>query len=270
MDSSYFYVSSISQSGAVTVLPNEVFSTGPNGDAAVSGGGLLALLDEGVSVFVPSSTSASTNWVGALGSEGYDLFNWDGESDVSDLPEASVSLVKGVRCRAPNPTTSNAFALTSPDGLTRAAAGYCNPEMRGTQIALRETEVKLTFTKAYTGNLRVYSVLWEEAQTAEGKPHESITVGGKSVALEDNGMQGNPTFSQGGWALFPISEPAGGSLTISGEELQGIFLGEGGPPPAMPLSSTPRAHGPAQSARRAMTWRPGVRQATSPTCPTPA
>ena len=98
MDSSYFYVLSVSQSGAVTVLPNEVFSTGPNGDAAISAGGLLALLDEGVSVFVPSSTSTSTNWVGALGSEGYDLFGWDGESDVSDLPQASVSLVKGRRC----------------------------------------------------------------------------------------------------------------------------------------------------------------------------
>ena len=238
MDSSYLYVLSVSQSGAVTVLPNEVFSTGPSGDAAVSSGGLLALLDEGVSVYVPSSTSASTNWVGALGSEGYDLLDWDSEGDVSDIP-ASVSLVKGARCMwAAN--TSNVLALTSPDGLTRTAAGYCNPELRNGEKALGETQVKLTFSRAYTGNLRVYSVLWEGAQTAEGKPHESITVGGKSVPLEDNGMQGNPTFSEGGWALFPVSEPAGASLTISGEVLSGIFLGEAGPPPAMATSTSPQ------------------------------
>ena len=55
--------------------------------------------------------------------------------------------------------TSNMVALTGPDGLTRTAAGYCNPELLGLQLALRETQVKLTFSKAYTGNLRVYSVL---------------------------------------------------------------------------------------------------------------
>ena len=230
MDSSYRYVMSVSQSGAVTTLPlGGVFSDGPGGDAAFSAGGLLALSDWGVSAYVPTSSSASTNWVGALGSEGYDLFGWDGESDLSDLP-ASVSLVKGTRCMwAAN--TSDVRALTSPDGLTRTAAGYCNPELRDGLKALGETQVKLTFSKAYTGNLRVYSVLWEEGEAGEGKPHESITVGGKSVSLEDNGMQGNPTFSQGGWALFPVSEPAGGSLVVSGEELSGIFLGEA--PPAV-------------------------------------
>jgi hypothetical protein len=239
MDSSYRYIMSVSQSGAVTTLPlGGVFSDGPTGDAAFSAGGLLALSDWGVSVYMPSSTSASTDWVGALGNEGYDLFGWDGESDVSDLP-ASVSLVKGTRCMwAQN--TSNLLALTSPDGLTRTAAGYCDPEQVGNARSLGETEVKLTFHTAYTGNLRVYSVLWEGAQNQEGKPHESITVGGKSVSLENNGMQGNPTFGEGGWALFSVSEPAGGSLTISGKVLSGIFLGEGGSPPAIPASTSPQ------------------------------
>ncbi len=229
MDSSYRSVFSVSQSGAVTALPlGGVFSDGPGGDAAFSAGGLLALSDWGVSVYVPTPTSASTNWVGALGSDGYDLAAWNGQTDLSNLPNASVSLVKGTRCTwAAN--TSNVLALTGPDGTTRTAAGYCNPELLGLQLALRETQVKLTFSKAYTGNLRVYSVLWEGAQNYEGKPHESITVGGKSVPLEDNGMQGNPTLSQGGWALFPISEPAGGSLTISGEVISGIFLGDAPP-----------------------------------------
>ncbi len=228
MDSSSFSVLSVSQAGAVTVLPSGVFSTGPNGNAAFSTGGVLAL--SGISVFVPSSTSASTNWVGALGSEGYDLFGWNGESDLSYLPEASVSLLKGTRCMwAAN--TSNVLALTSPNGLTRTAAGYCNPVAQGAQTGLGEVQVKLTFNTAYTGNLRVYSVLWEGEQTAEGKPHETITVAGKSVALENNPDQGNGSFSEGGWALFPVSEPAGGSLTISAAELSGIFLGDA--PPAV-------------------------------------
>jgi 6-phosphogluconolactonase (cycloisomerase 2 family) len=234
MDSSFFQVFSVSESGAVTSLTSRPFTTGPHSHAAFSAGGMLAL--SGPSVWVPSSTSASTNWVGALGSEGYDLAGWNGESDLSDLP-ASVSLVKGTRCTwAAN--TSNVFALTSPDGLTRTAAGYCNPEKQGAATRLGEAQVKLTFSKAYTGNLRVYSVLWEGAQSLEGKPRESISVGGASAALEDNPDQGNGSFTAGGWALFPISEPAGGSLTISGAVLSGIFLGDA--PPAVPVSSSPQ------------------------------
>ncbi|HXW57876.1 MAG TPA: beta-propeller fold lactonase family protein, partial [Solirubrobacteraceae bacterium] len=235
MDSSYFSVLSISQSGAVTAVLNGAFATGPGGYAAFSAGDLLAVGD--VSVFVPSSTSASTNWVGALGSEGYDLAGWNGESDLSDLP-ASVSLVKGTRCTWAA-STSNVLALTSPNGLTRTAAGYCNPEKQDGLTGLAEVQVKLTFSEAYSGNLRVYSVLWEGAQGLEGKPHESITVGGESVSLEDNIDQGNPSFSEGGWALFPVSEPAGGSLTISGKEISGIFLGEGGSPPAPTVTTAP-------------------------------
>ena len=82
------------------------------------------------------------------------------------------------------------------------------------------------------------------------KAHENITVGGKSVEISNNVDQGRDGFTEGQWALFPISEPSGGSLTIEaygswpdvGAEISGIFLGDGGSPPAMPLSRAPQGN----------------------------
>jgi hypothetical protein len=236
-DNSAVHLHSIGSSGALSEIqslegPNPVTSI------AISASGLIAtesLERAGLAVFVPSSASSSTNWAGAFGSEGYDLAGWDGESDVSNLPDASVSLVKGSRAVwAAN--TSDGRALQSPDGLTRTAAGYYDPS---------EVQVKLTFHAAYTGNLRLYAVNWGGGGAKEA---ESLTVGGSSVSFSNNVDMGSRGFSEGQWAIFPISEPAGGSLTITvtpegssaDAVLSGIFLGDAGAPPALPVSSAPQ------------------------------
>jgi Spherulation-specific family 4 len=228
-DSQHVQVASVGPSGAVSVPPGSSYQTLGESSIAFSASGLLATTSGGgdVTVLVPSSLSASTNWAGAFGSEGYDLAAWEGERDLSYLPDASVSLAKGSRCLwAAN--TSNTSALSSPDGSTRTAAGYCDPT---------EVQVKLTFHAAYTGNLRVYALDWGEGG---GKEHEVISVGGSSVLVQNNPDMGSQAFSDGEWAIFPVSEPAGGSVTITakveagwpkGAVLSGIFLGDGGPPP---------------------------------------
>ena len=227
-------VLSVGPSGALSVLPGSPFPTPVEARAiAFSANGLLAAT--GLSVLVPSSTSAGTSWVGALGSEGYDLAGWDGETDVSNSPNAAVSLVKGSRCQwAAN--TSDVHALTSPDGLTRTAGGYCDPT---------EVQVKLTFHAAYTGDVRLYAVAWENGAS---KYHETVTIGSAAFGFSDNSMMGSWGFNEGQWAISPVSEPAGGSLIITAKVepgwpravLSGIFLGDAGAPPATPVSTSPQ------------------------------
>ena len=235
-DNSAVHLHSIGAAGALSEVQT-LESPDPVTNIAISAGGLVAtesLERAGLAVFVPSSVSSATNWVGAFGSEGYDLAGWDGESDVSDLTDASVSLVKGSRVVwAAN--TSDGRALQSPDGLTRTAAGYYDP----TQL-----QVKLSFHAAYTGNLRLYAVNWGAGGAKEA---ESLTVGGSSVSFGNNVDMGSRGFSEGQWAIFPISEPAGGSLTITvtpegaaaGAVLSGIFLGDAGAPPGVARPERP-------------------------------
>jgi len=239
-DNSAVHLHSIGSSGALAEVQSLV-NPDPVTSIAISASGLIATegLNRGpVSVFVPASASSGTNWVGAFGSEGYDLAGWGGESDVSDLPDATVSLVHGSRV-VWAASTSDVRALTSPTGSTRTAAGYYDP---------KQLEVKLTFTQAYTGNLRLYAVYWGEGGSKE---FESLKVGaGNSVIFSNNPDMGSQGFNEGQWAIFPISEPAGGSVTItvngeswpSGAMLSGIFLGDAGPPPgtAPVISSAPQ------------------------------
>ena len=206
-------VFSISPSGALSELPGSSYPTPrPAEDIAFSASGLLAVVPGPLSVLVPSSTSASTNWVGALGSAGYDLAGWDGQSDVSYFPDASVSLVKGSRCLW-EANTSDLRGLPSPDGLTRNGASYCS---FSDSFPPREVQVKLSFHKAYTGDLRVYATAWEGGQGPGGLgAGESITVGNGHVRFSDNADKGVDGYTQGGWGIFPISEPAGASLMIT-------------------------------------------------------
>jgi hypothetical protein len=225
---------SVGSTGALTVLAGSPYATSaPPTSIAFNSTGLLATQNLGseFTVLAPSSTSSATNWVGAFGSSGYDLAGWDGQSDVSYLPNASVTLVQGSRyVWAPN--TSDTRALPSPDGLTRTAATYYD----NTQI-----QVKLTFHTAYTGNLRLYAVDWDS--TAR---EESIAVGGHSVTFSN---QNWGAFNRGQWAIFPISVAAGESVTITvtrtagaNAVLSGIFLGDEGSPPAMASSSAPQGN----------------------------
>jgi 6-phosphogluconolactonase (cycloisomerase 2 family) len=236
-DNSAVHLHSIGSAGALSEIQSLV-NPDPVTSIAIAANGLIATegLDRGpLAVFVPSSSSSDTSWVGAFGSEGYDLAGWGGgESDASYLPDATVSLVHGSRdVWAAN--TSDTRALESPNGSTRTAAGYYDP---------KQLEVKLTFHAAYSGNLRLYAVYWGQGGSKE---FESLKVGASSeVIFSNNPDQGSQGFNNGQWAIFPISEPAGGSVTIvvngeswpSGAVLSGIFLGDAGTPPGAPTVST--------------------------------
>ena len=65
---------------------------------------------------------------------------------------------------------------------------------------------------------------------------ETITVNGQTAVLSSD-------FSEGAWVSFPISVAAGGTVTITVDRtagvnavLSGIFLGDAGLPPAIPVS----------------------------------
>ena len=156
------------------------------------------------------------SWVGKVGSAGYLLAGWDGAQDVSDMPNVTASLVKGSRWQwAQN--TGDVRALQSPDGLSRDAGTYYDPN---------EIELKLSFKEAYSGNLHLYAVDWDS--TAR---RETISVNGQALALSSS-------FNQGAWLSFPISVLAGGTVAITVHHtasanavLSGIFLGEAGAPP---------------------------------------
>ena len=237
-DNSAVHLHSVGSSGGLSEVQS-LMNPNPVRNVAIGSNGLIVTegLTGALAAFVPWSASSGTSWVGAFGSDGYDLAGWGGESDVSDLPGASVSLVHGSRV-VWAATTSDVRALTDATGLTRTAAGYYDP---------KQLEIKLTFNTAYTGNLRLYAVYWGQGGSKE---HELIKVGGSgSVIFSNNPDMGSAGFNNGQWAVFPVSAPAGGSVTItvngegwpSGAVLSGIFLGDAGPPPGTPtVSSSPQ------------------------------
>jgi subtilase family protein len=165
------------------------------------------------------------SWVGKYGSAGYLLAGWDGAQDVSDTPNVTASLVKGSRWQWAQ-STGDARALQSPDGLTRNASTYYDPN---------EIELKLSFKEAYSGNLHLYAVDWDS--TAR---RETISVNGQTLALSSS-------FNQGAWLSFPINVVAGGTVAITVSRtasanavLSGVFLGEAGAPPGPAVTSAPQ------------------------------
>jgi hypothetical protein len=170
--------------------------------------------------------SSKAAWVGAFGSAGYDLAGWDGPTgDVSYIPNATVSLVQGSRYQwAAN--TEDPRALTDPAPQVHNAGAYYDPN---------QVQVKLSFSAAYTGNLRLYAVDWDT--TAR---RETISVNGQTAVLSSS-------FNKGAWVSFPIKVVAGETVTItvdrtagSNAVLSGIFLGEAGAPPGPTVASAPQ------------------------------
>jgi hypothetical protein len=150
------------------------------------------------------------NWVGTKGAAGYDLAGWNGSTDLSQMPGATVTLVHGSRHEWASQTT-DARALEGPSGSTRNAAAYYDSN---------QIKVQLHFSVAYSGNLRLYAVDW----TKLGR-RETIAAHGHTAVLSGD-------FSQGAWASFPISVSAGGTVTLIVDRtagvnavLSGIFLG---------------------------------------------
>ncbi len=119
-------------------------------------------------------------------------------------------------------------ALQSPDGLTRAAGAYYDPD----QIRLQ-----LSFAEAYAGNLHPYAVDWDSTDR-----RETITVNGQTADLSSS-------FHNGAWVSFPVDVAAGGTVTITVDRtaganavLSGIFLGEASPPPSPTVASAPQGN----------------------------
>jgi hypothetical protein len=194
-------------------------------NAVLSG---IFLGDAGAPPTVASASAPQGAWVGTLGHEGYDLAGWGGSSDISQLPAgASLSLTQGSRY-VWAPSTGDARALQSPDGLKREAATYYDPN----QIRL-----SLKFTSAYSGNLRLYALDWDTT----GR-RETISVGGQTATLSGS-------FSAGAWVTVPISVAAGETVPIvvdrtagANAVLSGVFLGDAGAPPTVASESSPQGN----------------------------
>jgi len=161
----------------------------------------------------PGATVTSApqgSWVGTYGSAGYALAAWNGSTDLSELPKATLTVEQASRWEWTGSTT-DLRALESPNTATREAATYYDPN---------EIKLKLTFKEAFSGDLRLYAVDWDSASR-----REMITVKGQSAALSSD-------FSQGAWVSFPITVQASGMISIVVDRtagpnavLSGVFLG---------------------------------------------
>jgi hypothetical protein len=171
----------------------------------------------------PPAPGVQGTWVGTYGGSGYDLAAWNGGSDVVSMPGVSASLVQGSRYVWAGSTTDSR-ALENTAGTARTAATYYDPS---------QIQVQLSFSAAYSGNLDLYAVDWDNSGRTE-----TITAGGETVNLSN--------FSQGAWVTIPITQPASSTLTITvtntgpvNAVLSGILLGGGGTPPAWPITTGP-------------------------------
>jgi len=211
----------VTAGGTVTVTATKTAGT----NAEISG---IMLGGAGAPPATGGQQLSQGGWVGGVGSAGYDLAAFNGSSDLTSIPSATVSLVHGSRyVWAAN--TTDARALSDPNQSTRNAATYYDPN---------QIEVQLTFSQAYTGPLNLYSVDWDS--TAR---RELITVDGQTDSLASD-------FSQGAWVSFPITVAANGIVTITVDRtaganavLSGIFLGAAGAPPAAPPTATQSPQG---------------------------
>jgi hypothetical protein len=228
-------LSSEFHNGAWLSVPINIAAAGSVSITVTREGGANAVLSGiflGEAGAPPSPTVSSAPqgaWVGSAGSAGYELAGWDGATgDVSHIPNATVGLVQGARYRWAA-STADARALSEPGQLNRNASTYYDPN---------QVQVKLNFSAAYSGNLHLYAVDWDSTTR-----RETITVNGQTAELSSS-------FHEGAWVSFPINVAApGGTVTItvdrtsgSNAVLSGIFLGDAGAPPAMPVSSSPQGN----------------------------
>ncbi len=202
--------------GAWTVFPIVVPAGGSVTITVQVTGGANAVLS-GIFLGGPdniaSSSSPQGNWVGTYGGSGYALADWNGSSDATSLPGATLSLVKGARYQWSSSTT-DVRALESPDATTREATCW---------YSYSQLELQLSFSSSYSGNLELYALDWDSLARSE-----TIDVNdGSSPQTADLAS----SFVEGAWTVFPIVVPAGGSVTITVQVtgganavLSGIFL----------------------------------------------
>jgi hypothetical protein len=194
----------VSEPAGGSVMITATRETGSN--AVLSG---IFLGDAGAPPAIESPSAPQGNWVGTYGSAGYDLAAWNGTSDLTSMPNATVSLTQGSRY-VWSVSTKDVRALESPDKATRDAATY---------YANKQLSLTLKFNSAYTGNLHLYALDWDSHAR-----RELISAGGQTAALSND-------FNQGAWVTFPISAVAGETVPIVVDRtaggnavLSGIFL----------------------------------------------
>ena len=165
--------------------------------------------------------------MGTYGASGYALAAWNGSSDATYLPDATLSLVQGSRYLWANSTTE-VQALESDDQATREA---------GCWFASSLLELQLSFSSAYSGNLALYALDWDSTSRTE-----TVSVS-DAAGTEATGL--DSPFNEGAWMVFPISVASGGTATITVQStgganavLSGIFLGG----PGVQVSSAPQGN----------------------------
>ena len=179
-------------------------------DRAAGANAVLSGMFLGEAGTPPVASSPQGNWVGNYGSAGYALAGWSGSTDLTSLPNATLTLERGSRYQWAVSTT-DVRALENPEKTARVPAAYYNSTA---------VQVKLSFTTAYSGNLEVYAVDWDS-----NARRETISVNGVTQTLSS-------PFHEGAWVSFPITVAAGGTVTITATRtaganavLSGIFLG---------------------------------------------
>jgi uncharacterized protein YlzI (FlbEa/FlbD family) len=195
-------------------------------DANQAGNANYAAATE-VTQTIAVSSSPQGNWVGTYGGSGYALAAWNGSSDATYLPDATLSLVKGVLYRWNNSTT-DVRALESDDQSTRRATCW---------YASSQLELQLSFSSSYSGNLELYALDWDSTARTE-----TISVNDGS-STQTVGL--TTSFNAGAWMVFPISVASGATVTITVQltggasaVLSGIFLGG----PGIAVSSEPQGN----------------------------
>ena len=141
------------------VFPISVASGGSVTITVQLTGGLNAVLS-GIFLGGPGvepSSAPQGNWVGTYGGSGYALAAWNGSSDLTYLPNATLSLVEGSRYQWTSSTT-DVRALESPNQSTREAACW---------YATSQLELQLSFSAAYSGNLELYALDWDTTSRQE-------------------------------------------------------------------------------------------------------
>jgi hypothetical protein len=141
------------------------------------------------------------DWVGMFGGDGYALGGWNGgASDLTSLPGANITMVRGRRWLWADDAGTDVRALRSPDGTSRRAATWYD----NGQLVLR-----LDFTRAFAGTLRVYAVDWSST-----KRRQTVSLGGDSATLGDS-------FADGAWISTAVNAAAGQSVTITASRIAG-------------------------------------------------
>lgn len=150
---------------------------------------------------------------------GYVLSDWNDPNDLVVLPAGVIfNLIQGTRFYWVQ-NTDDTRALLGPDGLTRNASIWYD---------VVQVHVNFVFTDAWSGNLRLYMVDWDNVSR-----RQTITVtdsiGSQSQSLDID-------FHEGAWLEFPVQVNAGGTLDvivnndtsgINNAVVSGIFLDDG-------------------------------------------